>query len=68
VNLLRKPRRTSDIELPNESGRVDARLPKSWATEKVQLRGVGRQLKSGLQTLNRTGLRAPTPSRSVSKR
>jgi hypothetical protein len=66
--LFGKAKRTTDIALPNESGKVDARLPKSWATEKVHLRGVGRQLKSGLQTLNKTGLRAPTPSRSVSKR
>lgn len=27
MNLLRKKKRTTDIELPNESGRRDPRLP-----------------------------------------
>jgi hypothetical protein len=38
-------RAPKDIELPNESGKVDKRLPKSWATEKVHLRNVGKNLK-----------------------
>lgn len=48
--------RPKDVELPNESGKVDRRLPKSWATEKVQLQNAGRQMRRSVEAVKRSGL------------
>lgn len=39
----------ADIELPNESGQVDPRLPDTWATQKVGLQNAGKTLQDSFQ-------------------